>query len=1294
MAKKTKISPEKAREMLHNPPHGIPLTKKQRGLFGHIANANLGKEIPNYNNSNVSLPQGFVGEGYSNIPRNYSPAWGGSFQMGGMLSGANGFMYVREGAPSNGKYTKKTKPSAQNGTDLYPVESWRKQGILSADSLQRGTMYKIPYLDQKKLYNIPIPHNVNPNDQGYLTTSPGGIDPNILAKKKKITSSPAYDISGNIASINHPQGSNISNFNQGGEVSSYYINGLDFKTKGMQDGGQLSSVEKLSLLKERNKKRDSVNVSLTNQYPKDYNKVNLGMLNYFQNEPKKYQNLMKKAKGGVIKDDMGYWNPKNHGKVVEINSPNITMQGVSEPLLGIDNTGNHQMMYPGNNYSFSGSKVTEFPIDEITKGSKQDKGQLKKLRQLTDFSNNNNMEQAESGIHINPKNKGKFNALKKKTGKSTEELTHSKNPLTRKRAIFAQNASHWKHENGGLISYQEGGMPFSMNDISPEGSTKIDLNQNSLQPYGQYVGQQNINQGMEGRQSSNAYNKIGNNSYSIGQGIGAIGQGLQGQGMDNGPSASQRAVGQFGPIGGLISQASQIGTSFTKNNTSVGASALDTTVFDPAGSTWLNKDLSAEDRVLGGLFQPYGAIVASKAKKNKKKQAEELNNLVQRASKSVDIDSNKSKRYVRPEDIPTQPSQMFPAQGVGTNYLSGRDGLHIGGEIQNTYAPNTLYNDLGYEPLNDSNKVKNFRAGGHLSDLNYIAPSKEALQTYALGGELKVHGNGYAENISTNPYLPDGGDTVMFRGKSHENGGIPISYGKNPVEVEGGEPAVKLQDGGTGEDNLVVFGNMKIPNYGVNELGDKNAKNKKFKNYIADLSKKEDRQNKTIDKGLRLVDETEGYNAFDQLKMNSGELLMKGGDMKLKEIAQKKQIAANVQSAILDTAKEYNIDSDALSRGKVKKAKHGAKMTYAQDGMEASMFGDYFKKISKYISPKDTTDYIDKFNYSKVKDNPNVLKKSSINEVPVGSEDFNKSFAKARSAKVPTFKFKGKEYTTDLAPSFKEDFVGVKGNTQVGGPPDAPYIPSYPATGDVGLRPQHEIDGHGDVSKPRGKEFDWMTAAGQIWPYFRPTNQIPIDPNQFTGEYYALSHNTLEPVQAQRYSPLLDQPYDISLQDQMNANQSDFNSIQRLAQNNPAALSVLAGQKYGANSSVLGEQFRLNQANKANIYGKNRDILNDAQLKNLAILDQQYVRQSQAKSNTKAIAQTALSSIADKIQQNKLENRTLGVYENLYNYRYDNQGRAINLNSPYNFNIPQVGSTIEQKKKARNGSIVKAMKNL
>ena len=52
-------------------------------------------------------------------------------------------------------------------------------------------------------------------------------------------------------------------------------------------------------------------------------------------------------------------------------------------------------------------------------------------------------KEVDESIDIDPKNKGKFTATKKATGKSTEELTHSKNPLTRRRAIFAQNAKKW-----------------------------------------------------------------------------------------------------------------------------------------------------------------------------------------------------------------------------------------------------------------------------------------------------------------------------------------------------------------------------------------------------------------------------------------------------------------------------------------------------------------------------------------------------------------------------------------------------------------------------------------------------------------------------------------------------------------------------------------------------------------------------------------------------------------------------------------------------------------------------------
>jgi hypothetical protein len=57
-------------------------------------------------------------------------------------------------------------------------------------------------------------------------------------------------------------------------------------------------------------------------------------------------------------------------------------------------------------------------------------------------------KKGNSGIYIKPENRGKFTATKKATGKTTEELTHSKNPVTKKRAIFAQNAAKWKHQEG------------------------------------------------------------------------------------------------------------------------------------------------------------------------------------------------------------------------------------------------------------------------------------------------------------------------------------------------------------------------------------------------------------------------------------------------------------------------------------------------------------------------------------------------------------------------------------------------------------------------------------------------------------------------------------------------------------------------------------------------------------------------------------------------------------------------------------------------------------------------------
>jgi len=52
-----------------------------------------------------------------------------------------------------------------------------------------------------------------------------------------------------------------------------------------------------------------------------------------------------------------------------IPSNQITMRGVDFPVLGVDNMGNRRLMEPGNDYTFPGNYVTEFPMKNM--GSKR-----------------------------------------------------------------------------------------------------------------------------------------------------------------------------------------------------------------------------------------------------------------------------------------------------------------------------------------------------------------------------------------------------------------------------------------------------------------------------------------------------------------------------------------------------------------------------------------------------------------------------------------------------------------------------------------------------------------------------------------------------------------------------------------------------------------------------------------------------------------------------------------------------------------------------------------------------------
>jgi hypothetical protein len=699
--------------------------------------------------------------------------------------------------------------------------------------------------------------------------------------------------------------------------------------------------------------------------------------------------------------------------------------------------------------------------------------------------------------------------------------------------------------------------------------------------------------------------------------------------------------------------------------------------------------------------------------------------------------------------------------------------MEDGGWVSNDWMPQTItkfgdYNmDELLAPPHDADML---RSGGHLAQVGYTAPSARAMYTgrrmddggmmhstnmmfdtdrypaaeygtqMAMGGDLQVH-RGEAETMSYNPFLPNGGETVMFRGPSHDDGGMPISFGNNGVEVEGGEPAAIMKDGGE-QENLVVYGNMLIPNYGVEELGDKNAKGKKFKNYVADLSKVEAKQNKIIDKSTKMVDSMDVSTTFDKLSMQAAQANIMGATAKLKDIAEKKKTAAHVQNAILDTAEEYGLVSDDLAKGKIvqdkeamKQAKFGAKLEeFAKGGKKGK--GKAISPVAEFINQipfkerkaMATDNFIENYTGTAAQNKKlfNSTQQSASNPImPLGT-------GVMANAPVPAFNmFKGiNPGNAPYVPPTKIPVLGIKNLKQL--PVNIPASKSKPVV-PVTLTPD---------AKPKGKFLkglknmfedvnanDVLDTAGNalssLVPFIRPTSQQALDPSQLVPEMMALGMNQLEPVQAQLYNPMLQaQPYRVSLQDQRNEVIAQQRAAERMAYGNPAAAAMIAAGTSDALNKINAEEFRANQSETMRAGEANRAQMNDAQLKNLGILDQQYGRQSEAKSKTKTQAIEVAKSVAQKIAENKKENRQQSVMENMYpafsftksGVAYKNPAYLANLNAygsgksnmmaNMNNMVPDyeadesgkpqvVGYKIKKEKTTkRNGAIVKAIKGL
>ena len=348
--------------------------------------------------------------------------------MGGMsIPGSVGFTYARTAgaAPSNGPYAKKTKASAQNGQEMKFYQNgldWKPKSMQDGgeqDLVGKATKFVSEGISGPvTTAALALVNMIKPisNPEIYKTVRPVGY-PNALKlpvhaynylmgneseplktksgkphlaeefwatamgmpvekqylKESQYKPSKSKDPDAKYYTIrdvidDYQLMSLTKDLNPGEKME---MNGLSpildtkwYSQNATTDKGvnfdEIDPLQRYTL----EKSPDGSYVSIYDKY--DFNNPALNkMMNPIEIYDRFY--LPKKKDGGIVKDNDGYLNPNNFGKVVEIDSNDITMEGVYEPLLGVSDTGDTKLMKPGKNYKFKGKKVTEYPVAQIGK---------------------------------------------------------------------------------------------------------------------------------------------------------------------------------------------------------------------------------------------------------------------------------------------------------------------------------------------------------------------------------------------------------------------------------------------------------------------------------------------------------------------------------------------------------------------------------------------------------------------------------------------------------------------------------------------------------------------------------------------------------------------------------------------------------------------------------------------------------------------------------------------------------------------------------------------------------------
>jgi hypothetical protein len=650
-----------------------------------------------------------------------------------------------------------------------------------------------------------------------------------------------------------------------------------------------------------------------------------------------------------------------------------------------------------------------------------------------------------------------------------------------------------------------------------------------------------------------------------------------------------------------------------------------------------------------------------------------------------------------------------------TNDITG--GLNSMGVAENGGYMNPEYNPQVITMFGDhtaadfADYANKYRAGGHLK--SYTEPSERAMQTYAMGGQLKTHWGGETDPIAYNPYLPGSGEVTMLRGASHNNGGIGISYGgiaENganmgaQIEAEGGEPMIEMASGGSINSNTgkpsteaVVFGNIPFTEKIAKATGDqalidlaKEKDGKTYKKIIADLATPQNKANKTKLKASELANDADS-SKIGKLLLSTAKVMEDGAELTQKKYADITMKLANLQNATQEVKKEQsylrgkNISAEALGKGKIENdydpitkdaelenpyvGKSGAYLRKAQNSKVIKGRGDKWSYVPAGSTGNPVWDDMQRYEQEW---SPSVKTALADKERAKKMLDYINNSTGEESSKV---KKSLNKFNTEEE---KINFLIKEGTNKEVGPIhhviDAAI--KYTSPGMVtSLKEEVKQDKEEPketkvIPYERNKLID---IANIIRPLVRNRFPFEFDPRQLAGEYMSIAQNQYEPVPLQEYTTELDPLYRISYQDVRDQNTADFRDAERQLGYNPAALAGLLSKKYLANNAVNAEEFRTNQAIEDRIFGGNRAKINQERMANIQLRADQMNKQEMAKSKTKETQQAAISSIADKyLQFDAMKNKYL-VQSNLFPQFGFDQGYNVQNQGPwYQPNIPQI----------------------